>query len=813
MTVLKQVLLKIWQGQVLSGDDIVALALLLAMVMSLSHLITMLITRWGDHHITIKSTLASVLVHTVCLLGLEVFDPLDPITQIAEAEDYVRPEVVTRILVESDDTIALSESGNTPVPDRAMPPDVDLERLPQQARLMQPPEIPDRQQEVLDSLKLNADDVSQFEESLNPETAAPVDSGRTAPRAVAASDPAAEVQTMLDRSNADVYSADSERVRPERGDPVPIDQPQQREMSSGSVPRIDPNVVTEDASVAAVTSPVPGAIPLPQADSSELIERRAAPVAGADPLEVAGLNLDQPQKRTMPSRSFESRLPRPSRSLLSPDSGDRPVRQNAQTPQTPIPLSADYDEVRSGIASLNLTDALQSAARLIDSDVHSIRRRDTRSATYQLRDVAQRKDAAVRFGGTAASEAAVELSLRWLSRMQADDGHWDAERFGAGQVRVDENGVPRNYAGRDADTGITALVILSFLGAGYTHEDGRYALEVDRALDWLIRQQDAEGSLAGSAGHYARMYCHAMATYALAEALGMQDSMVPGPIVEPEVFSAGPTVAAVISGGFLAPVGISPQVLLPTSGVGLSAQADHVAWNLRRVDDVTLRAALLRAITFTISQQDPDSGGWRYKFGQEGDVSMFGWQMMSLKSAEIAGVRINPAVRSRMIDFLNSVRQGENGGLFGYRRSVRIDGRETEPVTPVMTAEALFCQQMLGYPRDSVASREAVQYLLRNTPRLSQLNFYYWYYGTLAMYQYGGKPWEDWNRVVRDTLVGEQRRDGEYAGSWDPNGPWGQYGGRLYSTAIATLTLEVYYRLLPLYRMNDADVQPVDGGP
>ena len=71
------------------------------------------------------------------------------------------------------------------------------------------------------------------------------------------------------------------------------------------------------------------------------------------------------------------------------------------------------------------------------------------------------------------------------------------------------------------------------------------------------------------------------------------------------------------------------------------------------------------------------------------------------------------------------------------------------------------------------------------------------------MYQYGGKPWEDWNAVVRDTLIGEQRRTGPYAGSWDPNGPWGRYGGRLYSTAIATLTLEVYYRLLPLYRMNE----------
>ena len=240
------------------------------------------------------------------------------------------------------------------------------------------------------------------------------------------------------------------------------------------------------------------------------------------------------------------------------------------------------------------------------------------------------------------------------------------------------------------------------------------------------------------------------------------------------------------------------------SGIAvLQTEAERVSYQLRKVDDLRLEAALLRAITFTLSQQDPISGGWRYKPGQEGDVSMFGWQMMSLKSAAIAGVKISPKVRDRMTQFLNSVRQGPSKGLFGYRRSVLINGHETEPVTQAMTAEALFCQQMLGYQRDSASSRESVGYLLQHRPRLAELDFYYWYYGTLAMYQYGGEPWQRWNSVVRETLIQEQRISGAYAGSWDPKGPWGGYGGRLYSTALATLTLEVYYRLLPLYRMND----------
>ena len=273
--------------------------------------------------------------------------------------------------------------------------------------------------------------------------------------------------------------------------------------------------------------------------------------------------------------------------------------------------------------------------------------------------------------------------------------------------------------------------------------------------------------------------------------------------MEASALSAGSHAAQGVAAAVMLQNGFSPHAALAVMDTAVHGQMELIAYDVRKVDDIRLRAALLKAITFTISQQDPRSGGWRYKFGQEGDVSMFGWQMMSLKSASIAGVSIHPTVRQKMITFLNSVRQGDNGGLFGYRRSVRQEDLESEPVTPVMTAEALFCQQMLGYPRDSAASREAVQYLLRNMPRLSELNMYYWYYGTLALYQYGGKPWEDWNRVVRDTLIDQQRVDGKFAGSWDANGPWGRYGGRLYATAISTLTLEVYYRLLPLYRMNE----------
>ena len=78
-------------------------------------------------------------------------------------------------------------------------------------------------------------------------------------------------------------------------------------------------------------------------------------------------------------------------------------------------------------------------------------------------------------------------------------------------------------------------------------------------------------------------------------------------------------------------------------------------------------------------------------------------------------------------------------------------------------------------------------------------NDYYWYYGTLAMYQLQGDYWQRWNEALQKTLLERQIKDGPLAGTWDTDTVWGGYGGRIYTTAIATLSLEVYYRFLPLY--------------
>lgn len=359
---------------------------------------------------------------------------------------------------------------------------------------------------------------------------------------------------------------------------------------------------------------------------------------------------------------------------------------------------------------------------------------------YQLRSSPQRSQVTQMQGGSAETEAAVAAALRWLARNQSPDGRWDASQFGAGrEARI--LGQDRKGTGVDADTGITGLALLAFLGAGHTHLEGEHSKTVRTGLEYLMREQAADGNLGGGADGFAFMYCHGMASLAMSEALAM-------------------------------------------SG------------------DQRLKYAVTRAVAYTLAGQNRTTGGWRYRPNESGDTSQLGWQLMVLKSAELAGVRIPAEAKHRARQFLESVSSGESGGLASYRPH--------EPPTRTMTAEALWCKQFLGIEKDHPACREAADFVLGELPGASQTNLYYWYYATLAMYQLQGRDWSVWNAAITKTLTGSQFRDGPLAGSWDPDPVWGNYGGRVYSTALGALCLEVYYRFLPLH-MGEAAANAASG--
>jgi len=348
--------------------------------------------------------------------------------------------------------------------------------------------------------------------------------------------------------------------------------------------------------------------------------------------------------------------------------------------------------------------------------------------TYQLRTAPNRADVAKKRGGTTDTEAAVKSALRWLAENQAHDGRWDASDHGAGR-ELNVLGRSRNNAGVEADTGMTGLALLAFLASGHTHREGQYRENVRRGLEYLLSIQGADGNLAGRADSFAAMYCHGIATIAMSEDYGM-------------------------------------------------------------TRDQRLLEPVRRAVGYTVAAQHPTTGGWRYRPIDPGDTSQFGWQLMALKSAELAGIATPEKTRQGMIRYLGSVSGGQYGGLASYRPG--------EQLTRPMTAEALQSWLLLGMSRDHPAAAEAGDFLLGELPGSGKPNLYYWYYATLALYQLQDNRWQRWNDSLQSTLVSSQRKVGKWAGTWDPDDIWGGYGGRVYSTAMATLCLEVYYRYLPL---------------
>ena len=357
-------------------------------------------------------------------------------------------------------------------------------------------------------------------------------------------------------------------------------------------------------------------------------------------------------------------------------------------------------------------------------------------AKYADRFSKDRNQIAEQRGGSEQTEKAVRAALGWLASAQARNGGWDASQFGAGHERhvLGEN---RHGSGAKADMGVTGLALLAFLGSGHTHLGGPYAKEVAHGLEYLRQRQRADGSLFGDAKLFARMYCHSMATFAVCEAYAL-------------------------------------------------------------TGDRRLEPMARAAVRYAISMQHPRNGGWRYRRGDTGDTSQLGWQLMALKSAQLAGIEIPEVVWTRVESFMRRVKRGQTGGLACYRPGT--------PPSRTMTAEAMFCRQLLysneTYALDPDISLESTQSILEETPSAKLRNLYFWYYATLALHgnqnqtPQAAEAWETWNHALTHTLLSTQEEDG----SWNTATLWGGYGGRVYTTALSAMCLEVYYRYTPAER-------------
>ena len=356
------------------------------------------------------------------------------------------------------------------------------------------------------------------------------------------------------------------------------------------------------------------------------------------------------------------------------------------------------------------------------------------SGTYAQRFA---KGSLLREGGSPRTERAVRGALEWLARHQEDDGRWQASRH-------------MSYVSSESknfDIGVTSLALLAFTGSGQTHRndvDTRFRETVDRALRWLLSTQ----TLSDDPRTHGRF------------------------LLSPHrKFLYGQSIAT-----------MAVNELLLLSG-----------------DVFRLKRPARAAAEYCLASRT-SGAGWRYEFQHdENDTSVTGWMVLALKVARRSGAGVDHDRVERAI--ADSVRYMESltdeRGETGYsRRGVR----HGSSLNPCMTSVAVLCRLFAGVERDDPLLAKGVALMSRNPPRwrddrADSVDLYYWYYGSYAQFQYGGKAWQSWNEKLLEALLPHQRRgDDAVRGSWDPIGVSGRRAGRVYSTAIAAMTLEVYYR-------------------
>ncbi len=401
-------------------------------------------------------------------------------------------------------------------------------------------------------------------------------------------------------------------------------------------------------------------------------------------------------------------------------------------------------------------------------------------------------------GGNRTTEKAVDMALDYLVRSQNEDGSWSASQ----DSDTDQGGRVSNKKYKPSKgfkPGITGLAVLAFTSSGHTHLKGKpeYVEALKKAVDYLksVQKHSPDRTRDGLIGgievfeendsfndHW--MYNHAIASLALTELLI------------------------------------------------LSKDEDNLKESVQAAIEFCLHAQ--NGSTFKKKSPSKHSTyGWRYQY-QEGtnDSSVTSWMAQTIHTAQHASLDIPSSEFKKSLKGISNwfekatakkksaqgsrKRRGTPVPSLAGRIGYQIPGDEgarwakqmqgsiypfSKKETQSMTAAGTFCK--LLNKKSSRSVRDSIDWLMKSIPEwreyknartLSKVNFYYWYYGTNAMFQAGGTNWKKWNKAMKKVLLANQRKSGDEKGSWDIKGEWSPIGGRVYTTALSAMCLQVYYR-------------------
>ena len=248
----------------------------------------------------------------------------------------------------------------------------------------------------------------------------------------------------------------------------------------------------------------------------------------------------------------------------------------------------------------------------------------------------------------------------------------------------------------------TSLALLAFLGAGHTEKVGEYKVHVGKAVQWLKARQNAAGQIGQD------VFDQALTALALSEAAGMANV--------PET-----------------------------------------------------KEAAQRAIDRLVVLQTRNPAGDRLGWGQrQGDCHPFvtAWAVMALRSAKIAGLRVEPAAWDGAILYCDQI-TGENGAVGAAGKP---QGNE---VHLLHTAAGALARQFMGWKREDrvvAGPADLLLALATGSHNMTPDGRYVRYFGALLMFQQGGEYWRRWNEWLKNELIQSQCKSGDNAGSWEPTG-------------------------------------------
>jgi hypothetical protein len=374
---------------------------------------------------------------------------------------------------------------------------------------------------------------------------------------------------------------------------------------------------------------------------------------------------------------------------------------------------------------------------------------------FQGRSGATRERMLTEGGGNRLSEAAVARSLQWLAMHQSQEGRWGLHDFNrCAREKPYPAGAMKtcNCDGastRRNDIAATGFALLPFLASGITHKNANSkSVQVDYTKTVEAGLFWLMKKQAADGSFSGEMYSHGIASIAICEAYGLSN-------------------------------------------------------------DPRLKLSAQKAVNFIVSAQDNAGGGWRYAPKTPGDTSVTGWQLMALKSAQMAGLNVPRQTLTLCERFLDSV-EDSNKGRYKYTA-------DSGP-TPVMSSVALLCRQYLGVNPRNPGLIKGCEYLVQSAMPGTSNNIYYEYYATQVLHHMGGDTWKIWNEGkdgkpgIRDYLIHRQEQNKgnrqHIEGSFPVTDVYGGEGGRVMITALSVLCLEVYYRHLPLYRRDLGVMKP-----